>query len=386
MARLISRQDQQLRTFVFRRKTKKLKMSDVIKPAEKGSMYYNGKISCSYKWTIFDFKSRTAVKGDSLLSDTFEIYEPNGRISNWHLHLYPKGDNRTQDEDLSLYLFGLNHFEIKISFTLSILDASTGRKQNTMKGTDQVFNSNALGFSYFCKERTLQENPQWMDDDNLTLVCDIEIISSPENNTAPLSKRIQNQLCEDLSNLFTDESTSDVKIKCGIRTFPCHRSILSARSPVFKAMLQADMEERRDGIIEIKDFEPDIVESMLLFMYKATAATDTVFNYQEKNRVHFVDLLKAAEKYQLDLLKAYCEDGLCCGLKVENCLISLILGDMYQAEKLKKNAMDIFIENMNKVIMESDLWKKCVRNHPDLTIEITEEIAKRKCTKTNEDA
>ena len=53
---------------------------------------------------------------------------------------------------------------------------------------------------------------------------------------------------------------------------------------------------------------------------------------------------------------------------------------MYQAEKLKKNSMEVFVENMNKVIYGSDEWKKCVKSHPDLTVEITEEIARRQCT------
>ena len=233
----------------------------------------------------------------------------------------------------------------------------------------------------------------------MTIVCDIEILSNQENNIAPLTKR-RDQLCEDFSNLFTDETASDVKIKCGTKTFHCHWGILSARSPVFRAMLQADMEEKREGIVEIKDFGIEVVEAMLFFMYTATVsatasatarlyskrtgyfttATGVVYSYEKNHRDHFSELLKAADQYQLDLLKAACEDALCCGLEVENCLISLILGDMYQAEKLKKNSMKFFIENMNKVIQCSDDWKKCVKSHPDLTVEITEEIARRQCT------
>ena len=52
---------------------------------------------------------------------------------------------------------------------------------------------------------------------------------------------------------------------------------------------------------------------------------------------------------------------------------------MYNAENLKKFSMKIFAENMNKVLLESpEDWKNCVKNHPDLTIEITSELAKAK--------
>ena len=57
---------------------------------------------------------------------------------------------------------------------------------------------------------------------------------------------------------------------------------------------------------------------------------------------------------------------------------------MYQAEKLKKRSMKLFVENMIKVIHGSaDDWNKCVKSHPDLTVEITEEMARRQCTDEN---
>ena len=38
----------------------------------------------------------------------------------------------------------------------------------------------------------------------------------------------------------------------------------------------------------------------------------------------------------------------------------------------------MFVENMNKVLTECpEDWVRCVKNHPDLTVEITTEIAKR---------
>ena len=191
-------------------------MSDVIKLDEKGVVSYE-KISCSYKWTILDFKNRTITtkKGDSLNSDRFEIYEPDGRNSNWSLQLYPKGYAEARTQDLSLCLKSLNNFEINICFTFSIIDASTGTKQINQRANNEKFkNSKGHGYSVFCKEKTLQDNPQWLDGGNLTIVCDIEILSNQENNIAPLTKR-RDQLCKDFSKLFTDSTASDVKIKCG---------------------------------------------------------------------------------------------------------------------------------------------------------------------------
>ena len=54
------------------------------------------------------------------------------------------------------------------------------------------------------------------------------------------------------------------------------------------------------------------------------------------------------------------------------------MGDMYQAKDLKKSSMKMFVENMNKVLTECpDEWERCVKSHPDLTVEITTEMARR---------
>ena len=47
--------------------------------------FYSGNLSCSFKWTIKDFKNRPEKKGEFLSSDNFEIHEPDGRITKWKI-------------------------------------------------------------------------------------------------------------------------------------------------------------------------------------------------------------------------------------------------------------------------------------------------------------
>ena len=137
-------------------------------------------------------------------------------------------------------------------------------------------------------------------------------------------------------------------------------------------MLQADMEEKREGIIDIKDFSPNAVQAMLSYMYTSTL----VLGAHEQD--HLEDIFKAADQYQLDLLKKICEKFLCRDLAKENCLIYLILGDMYQAEKLKKCSMEMLFKNMNEVFTQSpEDWARFVKSQPELTVEITTEMARR---------
>ena len=119
---------------------------------------------------------------------------------------------------------------------------------------------------------------------------------------------------------------------------------------MFRAMFQTEMEEAREGKVEIKDFCPEVVEDMLLFLY--TGYDDTAIEALHRTRDHNEELLKAADQYQIDLLKATCEKVLGLGMNIKNCLTSLIIGDMYQAKYFKRSSMKMFVENMNKVLKE----------------------------------
>ena len=147
--------------------------------------------------------------------------------------------------------------------------------------------------------------------------------------------------------------------------------------PVFKAMFHADMEEKKENKVEIKDFSPGVIENMLMFIYGAKTPYESSLK-KEDGRDQISELLKAADQYDVELLKIACDQILCASLAVENCLLSLIIADMYQAVKLRKLSMKMLVENMRTVVTKnSEDWKKCVKSHPDLTIEITEELSKR---------
>ena len=98
---------------------------------------------------------------------------------------------------------------------------------------------------------------QWLPNDTLTIVCDVSIIGAektlsgskyPEENPRSLKPKHkqQKQLSLDMEVFYNNSDFSDVQVACDGRVFDCHQVILSARSPVFKAMLQADMAEAKD--------------------------------------------------------------------------------------------------------------------------------------------
>jgi hypothetical protein len=187
--------------------------------------------------------------------------------------------------------------------------------------------------------------------------------SDNERWTAPAHKYCH-QLSQQLENSYRDGDFSDVEVVCNTEVFKCHQFMLAARSPVLRAMFQSPMTEAAARRLEIKDLAPDIVDTMLLFIY-----TGNVPNLATVA----AELLEAAEKYQIDQLKDLCEQQLTETTNVGNAVAHLFLGDRYQAQVLRKKAMEFVVQNF-KATMANPVWRQKLIDHPALMAEITVEF------------
>ena len=96
----------------------------------------------------------------------------------------------------------------------------------------------------------------------------------------------------------------------------------------------------------MSDIEPEVFKEMISFIYS--------------NRVPNLStmagpLLYAAEKYQLDGLKAKCEQFLSYNLQVGNAVQKLQPAQTYNTSQLKENALLFIIKYINEV-RESNDW------------------------------
>ena len=113
----------------------------------------------------------------------------------------------------------------------------------------------------------------------------------------------------DLGRLFVDQRFSDFTIACGRRSFSCHRCVLSARSPVFAAMLEHDdTEEGRSREVRVTDVEPEVMDGLLRFVY-----TDRCPRGDTRQ---LYNLMVAADKYDIRALKDICQDALSQSIEV----------------------------------------------------------------------
>lgn len=133
------------------------------------------------------------------------------------------------------------------------------------------------------------------------------------------------------SELFADFRlmTSDYKL------LTAHRVVLSARSPVFFAMLTNDMQEAVAGLVNVPDFDSNVMKEVLRFIYYAEIEDlDNIANV----------LVYAAEKYQLEMLKELCLESIIKNLKVKNLTEALLVSDrVSNASKLYIKCVDLLI-------------------------------------------
>lgn len=95
-----------------------------------------------------------------------------------------------------------------------------------------------------------------------------------------------------------------------------HKVILAARSPVFLAMLTADMQEAKTNSVHISDFDMKTIKEFLRFIYceKIESLSEVA-----------PSLILAADKYQIIKLRDICCDELLSKLSSKNVLSTLLV-------------------------------------------------------------
>ena len=76
----------------------------------------------------------------------------------------------------------------------------------------------------------------------------------------------------------------------GNQEFKGHKNILASRSPVFAAMFEHDLKEKRENRVEIADIDSDVFKELLNYIYTGTVQSMDQFA---------LDFLAASDKVSL---------------------------------------------------------------------------------------
>ena len=189
--------------------------------------------------------------------------------------------------------------------------------------------------------------------------------------------RIESQsLVMDISRMKTDTETADfvLKTKNGTRKFPVHKTILTCRSKVFRAMFSSNMAEVSTGEAIIEDIEEDTLEELIHFLYTGGLSG---------SQYNIVSLCNAAEKYELpSLMDLVRFNMMSAELNVNQLADLFIASDMFSQEEMFQIAKEKLTEGMwEKGIRVKDVMEKGmkvnavlekIKDRPELTNKILE--------------
>ncbi|XP_003740867.1 speckle-type POZ protein B [Galendromus occidentalis] len=328
-------------------------------------------IKFSYMWTINNFSFCREEMGEVLKSSTFSA-GANDKLK-WCLRVNPKGLDEESKDYLSLYLLlvSCNKSEVRAKFKFSILNAK--REETKAMESQRAYRfvqGKDWGFKKFIRrDFLLDEANGLLPDDKLTLYCEVSVVADSVNisgqNSSIQFKVPECALSENLGELFESQKFSDVMLAVNGKEFYAHKAILAARSPVFNAMFEHDLEEKKTSRVEISDMDEDTLKEMLRFIYTGKSnALDKMAD----------DLLAAADKYALERLKVMCEEALCDNLSVDTAAELLTLADMHSAEQLKAHVID-FINMHATDVVETDGWRQMIQRTPHLVAEAFRALA-----------
>lgn len=150
-------------------------------------------------------------------------------------------------------------------------------------------------------------------------------------------------MVQDYKEFFLKQEDCDVIIKVKGQEFPAHRSILSARSPVFASTFRNDMKERATGVIDIEDCDPSSFLDFLCFLYCGSVESITTENV--------FSLFTMADKYDVQDLRLQCLEFMKKNLSVDSFCDTVTLALQHLEKDLIALTTDFFANNLQEIIV-----------------------------------
>uniref|UniRef100_A0AAZ3QEH4 Ankyrin repeat and FYVE domain containing 1 n=1 Tax=Oncorhynchus tshawytscha TaxID=74940 RepID=A0AAZ3QEH4_ONCTS len=116
------------------------------------------------------------------------------------------------------------------------------------------------------------------------------------------------RLLDIVAQLYQQDQYSDLKVTVGEMTLNAHKFVLAARSDAWSLANLASTSE-----LDLSDAKPEVAMAMLRWAY-----TDNL--ELSEDDAFLIDLMKLANRFQLQLLRERCEKGVMSSVNVRNCI------------------------------------------------------------------
>ncbi|CAL4997499.1 unnamed protein product [Urochloa decumbens] len=233
----------------------------------------------------------------------------------WAMCFYPDGLNESSQEYVSIYL--------------------------------ELMSENAEARAFYSLN-------DYVRDDCLAIECNLVVAKEAHVSDIVVDSEIEVPPCdipEHFAKLLDHNDGADVTFSVQGEIIKAHKTILAARSPVFKAQFYGQMRESRMGHVTVEDIQPVIFRALLRFIYTGSLhgmGDDLVGDDYRDTLWH---LLAAADRYAMDRLKLLCQSILSKNFHVETVAATLALADQHNCDKLKEVCIEfITTGDMNAVV------------------------------------
>ncbi|XP_068172826.1 kelch-like protein 12 isoform X2 [Antennarius striatus] len=163
----------------------------------------------------------------------------------------------------------------------------------------------------------------------------------PDDSTTPLGDYITHGL----KQLLDAQQLCDVTLLVEGRKFMCHRVLLAAVSPYFRAMFTSPLVESRLTEIRLEEVTPAVMETVIQFVYTGEAglSLDTA-----------EDLFVASNRLQVMPLQDLCSRFLFEQLSLENCLGMYSLARSHHDQLLLRASLRLVAQHFPRVARQKD--------------------------------
>ncbi len=197
---------------------------------------------------------------------------------------------------------------------------------------------------------------------DITMVNVETVVGIPQSTfSSDIKSAIENNEEYQDTTLIVGQEDSKEEIKA-------NKFMLMARSPVFAQMFQIDMKEKSTNIVEIPDVSPKVFKTVLSYIY--TGKVNKFLSLEDT-----ISMMNTAGKYNLDHLKALCENRLATLLCKTNAAHVLAMAEIFSCSELKCEAIK-FITQSNDIcgeVMKTKGWKE-VKDCGELVAEVLSSV------------
>ncbi|GJN25545.1 hypothetical protein PR202_gb13387 [Eleusine coracana subsp. coracana] len=318
----------------------------------------------------------------------------------WVLKYFPNGEIPETSDSIAIYLKLDKHIKdvnARIKMSLLDKDGEPVPCYSCPKGSNppvQVCtysaSQRARGTPGLISRKELEAS-EYLRDDCFRVRCDIVVLQemrTEDRDAAAGSIDVPApELCRHLGRLLSSGDGADVTFEVAGETFPAHRYIVVARSPVFVAELLGSMKEKHAARIRVEDMEARVFRALLHFIYTdslpeiddfiiSTADSSPEIDEGDNMMVMAQHLLVAADRYGMERMRLVCEEKLRGYIDASTVGITLALAEQHGCQGLKKACLQFLMSRSNlKAAMATDGFSHLTKSCPYVVSELLSKVA-----------